>query len=60
MKLINETQSLRYRVVVENKTLHESASQLSADNFIASLTLEQQAKARIVPITENGQQVLLG
>lgn len=59
-KLIRENESLRYRVVLENKTLHESTSQVSADNFVATLTLEQQAKVIIIPIAENGHQVLLG
>lgn len=59
-KLINETQQLRYRVVLDGKILHESVNQNLASNFVSTLTIEQQQKAQIVPITENGHQVLLG
>ena len=58
--MIKETQTVKYRVVVNGVTLNESLSQSLAEQFIASLLPEQRNNAVIVPITESGSQILLG
>lgn len=58
--VIGEEERVKYRVVVEGQTLTETASKPSAENFVSTLSPEQQKKAQIVPITESGHQLLLG
>ena len=55
-----ESEVVKYQVVVNGQVLTTAQSSFLAENFIASLAPEQQAAARIVPITEGGQQILMG
>lgn len=59
-KMVEQTQSLKYRVVVAGRTLNESFTQQLAEQFIATLAPEQRALAEIVPVTNEGKQVLMG
>lgn len=58
--LINETQTIKYRVQVDGIVLNESLSKSLAEQFVSSLLPDQRSKAVILPITESGSQVLLG
>tara|TARA_S200002703_G_scaffold152863_1_gene153773 strand:+ start:224 stop:409 length:186 start_codon:yes stop_codon:yes gene_type:complete len=57
---ILENESIKYRVVLDNRVLAERTSELLAEQFVATLTPEQQSNVNIIPITEGGKQVLLG
>jgi hypothetical protein len=59
-KMLNETPTLKYRVVVEGRTLNESFTQQLAEQFIATLAPEQRTLAEIIPVTGDGKQVLMG
>lgn len=59
-KLINESETIKYRVVVGGNVLLETSSLRSAEQFVASLTESTQQSVQIVPITSEGAQVLLG
>ena len=55
-----ESEVVKYQVQVNGQVLTTAQSSYLAESFIASLAPEQQAKARIVPITEGGKQILMG
>jgi hypothetical protein len=59
-RMIKETPSTRYRVLVNGQTLHESPTMQLAESFILSLLPEQRMNASIIPISDDGKQVLLG
>lgn len=58
--ILNENEVLKYRVIVDNVILNESTTLFLAQNFIATLTNDKQERAKIIPITENGKEVLFG
>ena len=58
--LINETPTVKYRVILAGQVLKEAPSQMLAEQFIMTLSEEQRAKAQVVPVTEGGQQLLFG
>lgn len=51
---------VKYRVELDGRVLTEAQSRHLAESFVSTLAKDQQSKARIVPITEGGQQVLFG
>jgi hypothetical protein len=59
MKL-NENVNIKYRVVYNNNTLLESVPKSVADNFVSTLAKNVQENVSIIPITDDGLQVLLG
>ena len=58
--MIRETQNVRYQVKVNGITLNESVSKTLAEQFISTLLPEQRNQAIIVPVTDQGSQVLFG
>ena len=58
--IISENTTIKFRVVVDGITLYEAASREAISSYIANLIPETRAKAQVVPITESGQQILLG
>lgn len=56
--LINENEKVKYRVVVNGQVIAERESQHLAESFVSGLLPEEQQKARIIPVTESGQQLL--
>lgn len=58
--LISEEQTVKYQVKLKGQVLTEAPSQVLAEQFIMTLAKEQQSEAIVVPVTEGGQQVLLG
>jgi hypothetical protein len=57
---LTETQDIRYRVVCEGNVLLESVSKTVAEQFVSTLNRGVQERVQIVPITDQGLQVLLG
>jgi len=58
--MIEENEAIVYQVKLGNQVLTEAQSKPLAEHFITTLGADQQSEARIVPVTKNGQQVLLG
>lgn len=59
--LINETEQVRYVIMVNGQTVSiPFTSKMLAEQHIGNLPQDQQSIARVVTITENGQQILLG
>lgn len=54
-----ENTQLKYRVLVDGKVLNESSTKALADMFVSSLDETAKTKARIVPVMEDGRQLLL-
>lgn len=59
-KMIKEHSNTKYRVELNGETLYETSVKHLAENFILSLLPEQRASVNIVPITEDGKNILLG
>lgn len=55
---ILESESIKYKVVLNGQTLNEAQSINLAEHFVSTLTSEQQKVVKIIPITESGQQLL--
>jgi hypothetical protein len=58
--LMTEEQKIKFQVRINGQVLTEAQSKPLAEQFVMSLTREQQEKAEIVPVTGGGHQVLLG
>lgn len=58
--LMTEEQKVRYQVKLRGQVLKEAPSKALAEQFIMTLGQEQQREAVVIPITEGGQQILLG
>lgn len=58
VKMIKENQTMRYRVIVNGKIVNECASMEIANNTIMGLPAELQEQATIVPVTNEGKQLL--
>lgn len=52
--------NMKFQIKVNGQVIAERQSQHLAEQFVSSLTTEQQQKAVIVPVTEGGKQFLLG
>lgn len=57
---ILENESLQYQVLLNGQVLTTAQSKPLAEGFVASLAIEQQSEAQIVPITQGGKQLLMG
>lgn len=57
---LTETQEIRYRVVCDHNVLLEAVPKLVAEQFVSTLSRGVQERVVIVPITDEGLQVLLG
>lgn len=57
---LTENETLKYNVKIGDKVLLETFSKATAEQFISTLTGDAQSKAVIVPVTQDGLQVLLG
>ena len=60
MKTLNENETVLYRVVCDNNILLEGVARSVAENFVSSLSASAQQGSRIVPMTQDGKEVLLG
>lgn len=60
MKQLKEETKIKYRVICLGNVLLDNVTMRVAENFISTLTESTQEQAKIVPITEDGLQVLLG
>lgn len=49
---------VKYRVLVDGKILNESMTKTLADVFVSNLNEDMKQKAKIVPIMEDGRQLL--
>jgi hypothetical protein len=59
--LINEMDQLKYVIKVNGTTVSiPFATKMLAEQFIASLPKEQQPIAEVVPVTNEGKELLLG
>lgn len=57
---LTEHESIKYRVIYEDNVLLESVSRSVAEQFVATLSRGVQENVAIVPVTNDGLQVLLG
>jgi hypothetical protein len=57
-RMIKENQSMKYRVMLHGRVFTECASYEIANNAITALPKEQQEHASIVPVTNEGKQIL--
>lgn len=58
--IIKENETIRFRVLLEDKVLTEVTNLLLAENYMMGLPEDQRSKARIVPMTPEGKQILFG
>jgi hypothetical protein len=59
MTLLHSNQ-VKYRVLVDGKVLNESATKTLADVFFESLDENLKRRAQVVPVMEDGRQILNG
>jgi 5S rRNA maturation endonuclease (ribonuclease M5) len=50
----------RYNVVVDGKTEKRSVSRIVAESYILTLSESMQSKAVLVPVTNEGKEILFG
>ena len=55
-----ENTTIKYGVILNGQQVAVKVTQQLAEQFISTLDQSQQQNASIVPISEGGQQVLLG
>lgn len=55
-----ENEELKYRVVCQGSVLLEAVSKTIAEQFVSKLAKSTQREVQIIPITSDGNQVLLG
>lgn len=55
-----ENETISYRVVYESNVLLESVPRSVAEQFVATLSKNVQENVAIIPVTNDGLQVLLG
>ena len=60
MSQILENEDIRYNVLVNGQVLKSGVPKVLAEQFVASLSEDQQPNAQIVPVTSSGQRVLFG
>lgn len=58
--MINENSEIRFQVLLNDKMLTETFSTSMAEQYISMLPLNERMSAKIVPVTQDGRQVLLG
>lgn len=57
---LNETEIIKYRVKYNGNVLLEAVSRTAAEQFVSGLDKNVQETVEIVPITNDGSQILLG
>lgn len=57
---LSENETIRYKVVYEGNVLLASVPKSVAESFIATLGKTIQESVEIIPVTDDGLQVLLG
>ena len=57
-KLINENKQLKYRIIVNGKVINECLTKEIANSTILTLPVELQEHAMIIPVTDEGKQIL--
>ena len=57
---LTEHETINYRVIYEGNVLLESVPRSVAEQFVATLSRGVQENVTIVPVTNDGLQVLLG
>lgn len=60
LNMINENSEIRFQVLLNDKMLTETFSTSMAEQYISMLPLNERMSAKIVPVTQDGRQVLLG
>jgi hypothetical protein len=58
--MLNTNTQIKYRVVLDGRTLSEHTNKVLAEAQIFSLGEDARTKAKIVPVMEDGRQFLLG
>lgn len=51
---------IRYQVIVNGKVVAQHLNNVQANLFFETLNESEKSNARIVPVTNDGNQVLLG
>lgn len=57
---LTEHETISYRVIYEGNVLLESVPRSVAEQFVSTLSRGVQENVAIVPVTNDGLQVLLG
>lgn len=57
---LSENETIKYRVVYDGSTLLEAVPRMVAEQFVANLAKNVRENVIIIPVTDGGQQVLLG
>lgn len=58
--LINNSNPVKYRVVVQGVTVSEHTNRILAEAHLTNLSEDVKGRAQIVPVMEDGRQFLLG
>ena len=58
--LLTGDNNIEYAVLVEGVTVYKSSNKLVAENYRNNLPESDRLKAKILPITNEGKQILLG
>lgn len=58
MTTLLQDSQVKYRVLVDGKILNESMTKTLADVFVSGLDEDAKAKATIIPIVQDGRQLL--
>ena len=59
-KVLTGDNQIEYAVLIEGVTVYKSSNKLVAENYRNNLPEDERAKAKVIPLLENGKQVLLG
>lgn len=55
-----ETDDSKFNVIVNGVTVRFCVPKYIAESYIRSLTLEDQARVKLIPVTSDGKQILFG
>lgn len=60
-KLLNDGyDKVNYLVTVDGKTIQRTLTEMAAENFVNTLPVDIKERARIVPATSEGKEILFG
>jgi hypothetical protein len=54
------TTEARYNVILNGVTVRYSVPKFIAESYIKGLNENEQGRAKLVPVTEDGKEILLG
>ena len=60
MKQLQENETISYKVIYGDKVLLDSVPKSVAEQFVSTLGKSVQEAVQIIPVTNDGLQVLLG